>query len=102
MLSEHAYCPENYVRQVFDARDELPDSEEAFNTSQMNTNQRNMFATDAAAADSFELDINGHNKKKKKKEFENTIEFIDKLYKQNPEKNWVLWNQTSIALLKQS
>ena len=47
-----------------DASDELPDSEEAFNASQMNTNQQNMFAIDAAAADSSELDINGYDKKK--------------------------------------
>ena len=60
MLSEHAHCPENYVKQVLDARNELPESEEAFNASQMNTNLQNMFAIDAAAADGFELDISGN------------------------------------------
>ena len=38
LLSEHVHCPENYDWQVLDDRDELPDSKEAFNTSQMNTN----------------------------------------------------------------
>ena len=79
MLSEHAHCPENYVKQVLDARNELPESEEAFNASQMNTNLQNMFAIDAAAADGFELDISGYDKKKKK-EFENFIEFKDGCY----------------------
>ena len=49
-----------------DARDELSYSEEAFNASQMNTNQQNIFVMDAAAADSSELDISGYDKKKKK------------------------------------
>ena len=39
------------------ARDELPDSEETFNASQMNTNLQKMFLIDAAAADGSELDI---------------------------------------------
>ena len=67
MLSEHAHCPENYVKQAMGARDELPDNEEAFNASQMNNNLQNMFAIDAAAADGPELDISGYDKKKKKK-----------------------------------
>ena len=79
MLSEHAHCPKNYVRQVLDAKDELPDSEEAFNTSQMNTNRQNMLAIDVVAADVSELDISGCDKKKIK-EFENPIEFNDGCY----------------------
>ena len=59
-----------------DARDELPDCEEAFNTSQMNTNLQNMFAIDPAVANGSELDIRGYDKKKIK-EFENSIEFKD-------------------------
>ena len=50
VLSEHAHCLENYVRQVLGERDELPDSEEVFNASQMNTKLQNMFAINAAAA----------------------------------------------------
>ena len=64
MLSEQAHYPENYVRQVLNARDKLLDSEEAFNVSQMNTNLQNMFAIDDAAADGSELDISGYDKKK--------------------------------------
>ena len=55
VLSEHAHYPENYTRQILDARDELPDSEEAFNASQINTNLQNMFAIDAAVAYDSEL-----------------------------------------------
>ena len=76
VFSEHAHCPENYVRQVLDAKDGLPDSKEAFNASQMNTNLQNMFAIDAAAAAGSELDISGYDKKKIK-EYENSIEFKD-------------------------
>ena len=78
VLSEHSHCPENYVRQVLDARKELLDSKEAFNASQMNTNLQNIFATDAAAAEGSELDISGYDKKKK--EFESSIEFKDGCY----------------------
>ena len=76
VLSEHAHCPENYVRQVLDARDELPDSEEGFNTSQMNTNLQNMFAIDASAW----LVVTTRKKKKRIKEFENSIKFKDGCY----------------------
>ena len=65
MLSEHAHCPENSVGQVLDARDELPDSEEAFNSSRLKTNLQNMFAIDAAMADGSELDIRAYDKKKR-------------------------------------
>ena len=78
VLSANAHCPANYARKVLDARDELPDSEEAFNASQMNINLQNMFAIDAAAADGSELDISGY--KKIMKEFENSIEFKDACY----------------------
>ena len=64
MLSEHAHCTENYVRQVLDARDELPDSKEAFNESQMNTNLQKIFAIDTALGNSSEMDIRGYDKKK--------------------------------------
>ena len=64
MHSEHAHCPENYIRQVLNARDKLPDNEEVFNASQMNTNQQNLFSIDAAAADGSELDISGYDKEK--------------------------------------
>ena len=64
VISEHVHCPENYARQVLDARDELVDSKEAFNASQMNTNLQSMFAIDAAAADGSALDISGYDKKK--------------------------------------
>ena len=67
MVSEHAHCPENYVRQVLDVRDVLSDGEEAFNASQMNTNLQNMFPIDAAAADGSELDISGYDKEKNKR-----------------------------------
>ena len=40
---------------MLDAWDELPDSEEAFNASQMNTNLQNMFAIDAAVANASEV-----------------------------------------------
>ena len=82
VLSEYVHCPENYVRQVLDARDELSDSKEAFNASQMNTNLQNIFAIDTAAADGSKLGISGYDKKKrkKKKEFENSIEFKDGCY----------------------
>ena len=78
VLSEHAHCPANYVKQVLYARDELPDTEEAFNASQMNTNLQNMFVIDDAAADGSELDISGYDKKKR--EFENSIEFKDSCF----------------------
>ena len=74
VLSEHVHYPENYVRQVLDARDELPDIKEAFNALQMNTNLQNMFAIRAAAVDGFELNISAYDKKKIK-EFENSIVF---------------------------
>ena len=66
VLSEHVYCPENYIRQVLDARDELPDSEDAFNVSQMNADLQNMFAFDAAVSDGAELDISDYDKKNKR------------------------------------
>ena len=66
VLSEHAHCPENDIKQLLDARDELPDSEEVFNASQMNTILQNMLAYNAAAADDSELDISGYDKKKEK------------------------------------
>ena len=65
VLSEHAHCPENYVRQVLDAKDELLDSEKTFDASQRNTNLQKMFAIDAAAADGSEFDISGCKKKNK-------------------------------------
>ena len=79
MLSKHAHCPENYARQVLDARDELPNSEEAFNALQMNTNLQNMFAIDATSADGSELDIRGYDKEKIK-EFVYSIESKDGCY----------------------
>ena len=66
VLSKHSHCPENYVREELDVRDELLDSEEAVNASQINTNLQNMFAIDTAAADGSELDISGYKKKKKR------------------------------------